>query len=162
MICIIYDKVSDNALFILYTSALYLLMQLKELCTLHLKPYWKTDAVASCLKCSELSPSQESPRVPLYWPAFRMAPWGGLDLSVLPWIRVASTVSPGDPLRRTVLDYSSILELNYWESGWVNLNCTHTGWLPPLCVFFHFFVLSCQSRNKSNRMRIAFYLLLVW
>lgn len=66
--------ISENALYILTICTIIAFsLQLKELrmvlvyselCTPHVKPYLK--AVASCLKCSVLLPSRESPTQSIY------------------------------------------------------------------------------------------------
>lgn len=160
----------ENALYILLAKAKYYnpFLQLKELwtvlvysdlCTPLLKAIFKADAVTACLKCIELSSSQEIPSQSIFvlTALLEASPrWAGV-LRALPWS--GSAVPPGNPLRCTVQDYSSIFEpgLNYWESGRVDLNRTRAGRLTPLQFFFFFFYLANQEINAWNQTEWEFH-----
>ena len=163
MLCIFYSHIKAKYYNpFLQLKELWTVLVYSDLCTPLLKAIFKADAVTACLKCIELSSSQEIPSQSIFvlTALLEASPrWAGV-LRALPWS--GSVVPPGNPLRCTVQDYSSIFEpgLNYWESGRVDLNRTRAGRLTPLQFFFF---LSCQSRNKcleSNGMRISFYFLL--
>lgn len=51
-----------------------------------------------------------------------------------------------------------LIHFRDWESGWVNLNCAHAGWLTPVRFFIFFiFYLAYQEINAWNQTEWEFH-----